>query len=149
MLEGTKILSFTHYLQGPSAAQVLADLGAEVVKVEAPKGAFERTWSGCNTYINGISVFFLLGNRNQTSIAVNLKSPEGRKIIYDLVKEYDVVIENFRAGVMESLGLGYEDLKRVNPKLIYCSCSGYGSSGPYVDAKKPGQDLLIQSMSGI
>lgn len=64
MLEGTKILSFTHYLQGPSAAQVLADLGAEVVKVEAPKGAFERTWSGCNTYINGVSVFFLLGNRN-------------------------------------------------------------------------------------
>ena len=149
MLEGTKILSFTHYLQGPSAAQVLADLGAEVVKVEAPKGAFERTWSGCNTYINGVSVFFLLGNRNQTSIAVNLKSPEGRKIIYDLVKEYDVVIENFRAGVMESLGLGYEDLKKVNPKMIYCSCSGYGSSGPYVDAKKPGQDLLIQSMSGM
>ena len=94
-------------------------------------------------------MFFLLGNRNQTAISINLKSPEGKKIIYELVKEYDVVIENFRAGVMEKLGLGYEDLRKVNPKLIYCSCSGYGSSGPYVDAKKPGQDLLIQSMSGL
>ena len=149
MLEGTKVLSFTHYMQGPSAAQVLADLGAEVVKVEAPKGAFERSWSGCNTYPGGVSMFFLLGNRNQTAISINLKSPEGKKIIYELVKEYDVVIENFRAGVMEKLGLGYEDLRKVNPKLIYCSCSGYGSSGPYVDAKKPGQDLLIQSMSGL
>ena len=73
----------------------MADLGAEVVKVEAPKGAFERTWSGCNTYINGVSVFFLLGNRNQTSIAVNLKSPEGRKIIYDLVKEYNQFYHDF------------------------------------------------------
>ncbi len=149
MLEGTKVLSFTHYMQGPSSAQVLADLGAEVVKVEAPKGAFERSWSGCNTYPGGVSMFFLLGNRNQTAISINLKSPEGKKIIYELVKEYDVVIENFRAGVMEKLGLGYEDLRKVNPKLIYCSCSGYGSSGPYVDAKKPGQDLLIQSMSGL
>ncbi len=147
MLEGVKVLSFTHYLQGPSAAQTLADLGAEVVKVEAPKGAYERSWSGCNTYPGGVSMFFLLGNRNQTSIAVNLKSPEGKEIIYKLVQEYDVVIENFRAGVMEKLGLGYEDLKKINPRVIYCSCSGYGSSGPYM--KKPGQDLLIQSMSGL
>lgn len=147
MLEGVKVLSFTHYLQGPSAAQTLADLGAEVVKVEAPKGAYERSWSGCNTYPGGVSMFFLLGNRNQTSIAINLKSQEGREIIYKLVQEYDVVIENFRAGVMEKLGLGYEDLRKVNPRVIYCSCSGYGSSGPYV--KKPGQDLLIQSMSGL
>lgn len=147
MLEGVKVLSFTHYLQGPSAAQTLADLGAEVVKVEATKGAYERSWSGCNTYPGGVSMFFLLGNRNQTSIAVNLKSPEGKEIICKLVQEYDVVIENFRAGVMEKLGLGYEDLKKINPRVIYCSCSGYGSSGPYV--KKPGQDLLIQSMSGL
>ena len=147
MLEGVKVLSFTHYLQGPSAAQILADLGADVVKVESPKGAYERSWSGCDTYPGGISMFFLLGNRNQTSIAVNLKSNEGIEIIRKLLKEYDVVIENFRAGVMEKLGLGYEDLKKINPAIIYCSCSGYGSSGPYV--KKPGQDLLIQSMSGL
>ena len=92
-------------------------------------------------------MFFLLGNRNQTSIAVDLKSKEGVEIIHKLLREYDVVIENFRAGVMEKLGLGYEDLKKINPGIIYCSCSGYGSSGPYV--KKPGQDLLIQSMSGL
>lgn len=147
MLEGVKVLSFTHYLQGPSAAQVLADLGADVVKVESPKGAYERSWSGCNTYPGGVSMFFLLGNRNQTSISVNLKSQEGKEIIRKLIMEYDVVIENFRAGVMDKLGLGYEDLKKINPSVIYCSCSGYGSSGPYV--KKPGQDLLIQSMSGL
>lgn len=147
MLKGVKVLSFTHYLQGPSAAQILADLGADVVKVESPKGAYERSWSGCNTYPGGVSMFFLLGNRNQTSIAVNLKSKEGIEIIHKLLREYDVVIENFRAGVMEKLGLGYEDLKKINPGVIYCSCSGYGSSGPYV--KKPGQDLLIQSMSGL
>ena len=147
MLEGVKVLSFTHYLQGPSAAQILADLGAEVVKVESPKGAYERSWSGCNTCPGGVSMFFLLGNRNQTSIAVDLKSKEGVEIIHKLLREYDVVIENFRAGVMEKLGLGYEDLKKINPGIIYCSCSGYGSSGPYV--KKPGQDLLIQSMSGL
>ena len=147
MLEGVKVLSFTHYLQGPSAAQILADLGAEVVKVESPKGAYERSWSGCNTYPGGVSMFFLLGNRNQTSIAVDLKSKEGIEIIHKLLQEYDVVIENFRAGVMDKLGLGYEDMRKINPGIIYCSCSGYGSSGPYV--KKPGQDLLIQSMSGL
>lgn len=147
MLEGTKVLSFTHYMQGPSAAQILADLGANVVKVEAPKGAFERSWSGCDTYPGGVSMFFLLANRNQTAISINLKSEEGRKIIYQLIEEYDVVIENFRAGVMEKLGLGYEELRKINPRIIYCSCSGYGSSGPYVN--KPGQDLLVQSMSGL
>lgn len=147
MLEGIKVLSFTHYLQGPSAAQILADLGADVVKVESIKGAYERGWSGCNTYKNGVSVFFLLGNRNQRAISVNLKSQEGKQVIRRLVSRYDVVIENFRPGVMDKLGLGYEELKKLNPRLIYCSCSGYGSSGPKV--KKPGQDLLIQSMSGL
>lgn len=147
MLKGIKILSFTHYLQGPSAAQTLADLGADVVKVEAPGGAYERGWSGCNAYKNGVSVFFLLANRNQRGIAIDLKKEKGKEIIGKLIQEYDVVIENFRPGVMEKLGLGYEDLRKINPRIIYCSCSGYGSSGPKV--KKPGQDLLIQSMSGL
>ena len=147
MLEGVKVLSFTHYLQGPSAAQALADLGADVVKVESPKGAYERHWSGCNTYKNGVSVFFLLANRNQRAIAIDLKSEKGREIIKRLVQEYDVVIENSRPGVMDKLRLGYKALKEVNPRIIYCSCSGYGSSGP--NLKKPGQDLLIQSMSGL
>lgn len=147
MLNGVKVLSFTHYLQGPSAAQTLADLGADVVKVESPKGAYERGWSGCNTYKNGVSVFFLLANRNQRAISIDLKSEKGKAIILKLILEYDVIIENFRPGVMDKLGLGYEQLKAVNPGLIYCSCSGYGSSGPKL--KKPGQDLLIQSMSGL
>lgn len=147
MLSGIKVLSFTHYLQGPSAAQTLADLGADVVKVESPKGAYERSWSGCNTYKNGVSVFFLLANRNQRAISIDLKNPKGIEIIYKIIQEYDVVIENFRPGVMDKLGLGYEQLRKINPKIIYCSCSGYGSSGP--NLKKPGQDLLIQSMSGL
>lgn len=147
MLEGVKILAFTHYLQGPSAAQTLADLGADVVKVESCKGAYERGWSGCNTYKNGMSMFFLLAGRNQRAMAIDLKSEEGKDIIYKLIRTYDVVIENFRPGVMDRLGLGYEKLKEINPKIIFCSCTGYGSSGPKV--KKPGQDLLIQSMSGL
>ena len=147
MLEGVKVLSFTHYLQGPSAAQQLADLGADVIKVESLKGAYERGWSGCNTYKNGVSVFYMMANRNQRAMSLDLKSEEGKAVIYKLIREYDVVIENFRPGVMDRLGLGYEDLKKINPRIIYCSCTGYGSSGPYW--KKPGQDLLIQSMSGM
>lgn len=149
MLEGIKVLNFTHYLQGPSCAQTLADLGADVVKVESVKGAYERGWSGCNAYKNGVSVFFLLANRNERDLSIDLKNPETKEIIYDLVTNYgyDVIIENFRPGVMDKLGLGYEALKEKNPRVIYCSCTGYGSSGPYL--KKPGQDLLIQSMSGL
>ena len=115
MLEGVKVLSFTHYLQGPSAAQTLADLGADVVKIEACKGAYERTWSGCNTYKNGVSVFYLMANRNQRDLAIDLKSEEGREAIYTLVRDkgYDVIIENFRPGVMDKLGLGYEKLKEI------------------------------------
>ena len=149
MLEGIKVLSFTHYLQGPSAAQALADLGADVVKIEACKGAYERGWSGCNTYKNGVSVFYLMANRNQRDLAIDLKSEEGRETIYTLIRDkgYDVIIENFRPGVMDKLGLGYEKLKEINPRVVYCSCTGYGSAGP--KAKKPGQDLLLQGMSGL
>ncbi|MDR1827427.1 MAG: CoA transferase, partial [Methylobacteriaceae bacterium] len=147
MIEGVKVLAFTHYLQGPSAAQTLADLGADVIKIESPNGAYERHWSGCNAYKNGVSVFFMLANRNQRDIALDLKSPEGKQIIYDLVKVYDVVIENFKVGVMDKLGLGYEELRKINPGIIYCSCTGYGSAGPM--AREPGQDLLAQSLSGL
>ena len=149
MLEGVKILSFTHYLQGPSCAQALADLGADVVKVESVKGAYERGWSGCNTYKEGVSVFFLMANRNQRGIALNLKTKEGKTVIYKLIKEqgYDVIIENFRPGVMDKLGLGYDKLKELSQRIIYCSCTGYGSSGP--KAEKPGQDLLLQGASGL
>ncbi|MCI8809718.1 MAG: CoA transferase [Oscillibacter sp.] len=147
MLENLKILAFTHYLQGPSSAQIFGDLGADVLKIESPKGAFERSWSGPKAFVNGVSVFFLLANRNMRSAAINLKAPEGREVIEKLVKDYDIVIENFRPGVLDKLGFGYEALKEINPRVIYCSLSGFGSSGPYKN--RPGQDVLAQSMGGI
>ncbi len=147
MLESVKVLSFTHYLQGPSAAQALAYLGADVVKIESSKGAFERSWSGANSFMGDVSVYFLTVDRNQRSISIDLKAEEGKEIIRKLVKGADVLIENFRPGVMERLGFGYEALKKINPRLIYCSCTGFGCSGPY--EKKPGQDLLAQAMTGL
>lgn len=147
MLSRLKILSFTHWLQGPSATQFLSDVGADVIKIEPPRGAWERQWSGCDVYSNGVSVFFLLANRNQRAVAIDLKAEEGRKIIHDLVREYDIVIENFKPGVMDKLGLGYESLKKINPRVIFCSCTGYGATGPM--AEVPGQDLLAQSFSGL
>lgn len=147
MLEGVKVLSFTHYLQGPSTAQMLADLGADVKKIESPGGNFERHWSGFDAYINEVSVFFMLGNRNSRSIAIDLRTEAGKELIYKFIEDTDVVVENFRPGVMERLGFGYEKLKELRPSLVYCSCTGYGSDGPYRD--RPGQDLLLQSMSGM
>jgi crotonobetainyl-CoA:carnitine CoA-transferase CaiB-like acyl-CoA transferase len=147
MLGGIKVLSFTHYLQGPSAVQMLADLGADVTKIESPKGAYERHWSGFDTYANGVSIFFLMANRNQKSLSIDIRSSEGKEVICRMVKDCDVVVENFRPGVMERLGFGYAELRQINPSLVYCSCTGYGSSGPYLE--RPGQDLLIQGMSGL
>jgi crotonobetainyl-CoA:carnitine CoA-transferase CaiB-like acyl-CoA transferase len=147
MLNGVKVLSFTHFLQGPSAVQVLADLGADVVKIEPTKGAWERHWSGAEAFLNGESVFFLLSGRNQRSLSVNLRSEEGKEIIWRLIHNADVIVENYRPGVMERLGFGYEQVSKENPEIIYCSLSGYGSTGPGRD--RPGQDLLAQAMSGL
>ena len=147
MFEGIKVLSFTHFLQGPSAVQMLADLGADVIKIEPPKGAFERHWAGFDSFIEGVSVFFMLGNRNQRSLSIDLRTDAAKEIVLRMVREADVLIENYRPGVMKRLGFDYETLKAVNPRLIYCSCTGYGSDGPYLE--RPGQDLLLQCMSGI
>jgi crotonobetainyl-CoA:carnitine CoA-transferase CaiB-like acyl-CoA transferase len=147
MLDGLRVVSFTHFLQGPSATQLLADLGADVIKIEPPTGAFERSWSGPDAYLGGESVFFLLGNRNVRSLAVDLKDPEWVQVVLRLTDEADVVIESFRPGVMDRLGLGWDDLRSRNPRLIYCSLSGFGGDGPYKD--RPGQDVLLQSMSGL
>lgn len=147
MLDGIQVVSFTHFLQGPSATQLLADLGARVVKVEPPGGAFERSWSGPDAYLNGESVFFLLGNRNAESLVVDLKDGEWLEVVLRLIDEADVLIESFRPGVMDRLGLGWNRLRKTNSRLVYCSLSGYGSDGPYRD--RPGQDVLLQSMSGI
>ncbi|MEW9583759.1 CaiB/BaiF CoA transferase family protein [Paraburkholderia sp. DGU8] len=147
MLEGIKVLSFTHFLQGPAAVQMLADVGADVIKIEPPGGAFERSWTGFDAYVEGVSVFFLLGNRNQRSISLDLRDERAREIVWRLIKEADVLIENYRPGVLQRMGFGYDDVREVNPRLVYCSCTGYGSSGPYL--KRPGQDLLLQAISGM
>lgn len=147
MLKDIQLLSFTHFLQGPSAVQILGDLGADVIKIENVNGAFERQWAGAEAFLHSESVFFLLAGRNQRSLSIDLKDEAGKAIIWDLMKQTDVIVENFRPGVMDRLGFGYEAVSEFNPGIVYCSCSGFGSSGPYKD--RPGQDLLIQSMSGL
>jgi crotonobetainyl-CoA:carnitine CoA-transferase CaiB-like acyl-CoA transferase len=147
LLNGIKIVSFCHFLQGPAADQYLADMGADVIKVEPLTGAYERAWSGADVYIEGVSGFYLCANRNKRSIAIDLKSPAGKEVARKLIKEADVVLENFRPGVFARLGFDDEELKRLNPTLIFASASGFGSSGPMLG--KPGQDLLVQARSGL
>ncbi|MEX3953363.1 CaiB/BaiF CoA transferase family protein [Paraburkholderia sp. EG287A] len=147
VLEGLRVLSFCHYLQGPAAGQYLADMGADVVKVEPPSGAFERHWAGADTFVKDVSAFYLCGNRNKRSLAIDVKQPEGREIVLRLARDFDVVLENFRPGVMDRLGLGYEDIRKVKPDIIYASASGFGTSGP--DRDRPGQDLLVQARTGL
>jgi crotonobetainyl-CoA:carnitine CoA-transferase CaiB-like acyl-CoA transferase len=147
MLGNMRVVSFCHYLQGPAATQYLADMGAEVVKVEPPKGAFERQWSGANTYVGDVSAFYLCANRNKRSLAIDLKHPKAREVIYRLIERADVVVENFRPGVLERLGFGYAEVRARKPDIIYASSTGFGSSGPEV--AKPGQDILIQARSGL
>jgi crotonobetainyl-CoA:carnitine CoA-transferase CaiB-like acyl-CoA transferase len=147
MLKGVKVLSFTHFLQGPSAVQILADLGADVVKIEPHKGAWERHWSGAEAYLNGVSVFFLLSGRNQRSLGLDLRSERAKEVVWRLIRDSDVIVENYRPGAMERLGFGYEEVSEKKPELVYCSLSGYGTDGPY--RERAGQDLLSQAMSGL
>jgi crotonobetainyl-CoA:carnitine CoA-transferase CaiB-like acyl-CoA transferase len=147
VLDGMRVVSFCHYLQGPAAAQYLADMGAEVIKIEPPRGAYERDWSGAKTYVDGISAFYLCANRNKRSLAVDLKHPDAKAVVERLLTSADVVMENFRPGVMERLGFGYERIKALKPDIIYASATGFGPSGPMV--ARPGQDLLIQAYSGL
>jgi len=146
-LSGIRIAAFTQFLLGPAAVQHLADLGADVIKVEAVNGAWERHWAGADTFFNGVSTFFMLANRNQRSIALDLKSDLGREAALRLIATSDVVVSNFRPGAMERLGLGYEAAKAARPEIIYASASGYGSDSP--SRNLPGQDLLIQALSGV
>lgn len=148
-LSDVRILDFSHLLQGPFATQLLADFGADVIKIERPgSGDMFRSLTFQNKWVGGSeSPNYLAWNRNKRSLALNLKSPEAREIIMELAKEADVVVQNFRPGVMARLGYGYEDFNAVNPRIIYCSGSGYGEDGPYVS--RPGQDMLIQGLTGI
>ena len=147
LLKGIRVVSFNHFLLGPMGIQALGDLGADVISVESADGAWQRHWAGGDIWHDGQSALHLCANRNKRSVAIDLKSAKGREIALRLVDSADVVAENFRPGVMEKLGLGYEALKTRKPGLIYASASGYGPDGPYVE--KPGQDLLAQALFGM
>jgi len=145
-LNGVRVLDLSRVFAGPLCGQVLADFGAEVVKVEHPgRGDDTRDWGMRigkteTTYYNSM-------NRNKRSITVDLQTPEGQKLIHDLLPQFDVVIQNFKTGGADKLGLGYPQLKALKPDLIYCSVAGYNSSGP--EAKRPGYDLVIQGEAGL
>jgi crotonobetainyl-CoA:carnitine CoA-transferase CaiB-like acyl-CoA transferase len=148
-LTGVTILDFSHLLQGPFATQLLADMGADVIKIErAGAGDLFRSMTFFAKWVGGSeSPNFLAWNRNKRSIALNLKSRKVQAILMDMAKKADVVVQNFRPGVLDRLGYGYEDFKAVNPAIIYCSGSGYGEEGPYLD--RPGQDMLVQGLVGL
>ncbi len=143
--EGIRIIDFTQMEQGPVGTQVLADYGAEVIKIERiDTGDIGR---GDRPQVKGVSTFFAAYNRNKKSLSVDLKTPEGKEIICALVKVSDIVASNFRPGVMDRLGFGWEELSRINPRIICAYASGYGQSGPYKDRR--GQDLAAQAMGGL
>src|SRR5579872_4171148 len=124
-LSGTKVLDFSQVLSGPYCTQLLADLGAEVIKIEPPSGDSTREWGP--PFIGPLSAYFTSLNRNKKSVKLDLsKKPIGTEVALTLAKQCDVLVENFRPGVMSKLGLGYEVVKKLNPKIIYCSISGYG-----------------------
>ena len=147
-LEGLTVLEFSQYLSGPSAALRLADLGARVIKIEKPKGGDAgRKLAIKNLWADDSSLLFHTINRNKESFTADLKNADDILIIKQLIKKTDVLIHNFRPGVMDKLGLGYTTAKEINPKIIYAKISGYGKEGPW--KTKPGQDLLLQSMTGL
>jgi crotonobetainyl-CoA:carnitine CoA-transferase CaiB-like acyl-CoA transferase len=145
-LAGTTVLDLSRVLAGPYCGLMLADMGADVIKVENPDGGDDSRALSEPSY-RGVSTYFLTVNRNKRSVALDLKAPSGREAFLRLVAKADVVLENFRTGVMERLGLGYEALKAARPSLIYCAISGYGRSGPNVEV--PGYDPIAQAESGL
>jgi CoA:oxalate CoA-transferase len=148
LLEGIVVLDFSQYLAGPVSALRLADLGARVIKIEKPNaGDGSRQLTLSNLRVDGESTVFQSMNRNKESYAANLKDPSDLAKVKRLIQQADVIIENFRPGAMEKLGLDYESVKALNPGMIYGSITGYGVEGPWKN--KPGQDLLVQSMSGL
>ncbi|MCF6094948.1 CoA transferase [Microaerobacter geothermalis] len=145
-LTGVKVLDLTRVLAGPFCTMMLGDLGADVIKVEAPGGSDDtRGWGP--PYTGGESAYYLCTNRNKRGITLNLKSEEGRAIVKKMAATSDVLIQNFKVGTMEKWGLGYEDLKKINSGLVYCSISGFGHEGPYQHL--PGYDYIVQAMGGM
>ena len=146
LLEGMKVLDLSRVLAGPYTAMMLADMGAEVLKIELP-GVGDDSRQSAPIIANGESAYYINLNRNKRGITLNLKAEKGKEIFRKLVSEYDVVIENYRPGVMEKLGLGYDELQKINPSVIYASISGFGHYGPY--SKRAGYDIIAQAMSGL
>lgn len=145
LLAGVKVLDLTRVLAGPYCGMMLADMGAEVIKIEMPgKGDDARRNA---PIVNGESAYYMNLNRNKRGMTLNLKSEEGKKIFREMVKKSDIVLENYRPGVMEKLGLGYEDLRKINPAIVYGAVSGFGHYGPY--SKRAGYDIIGQAMSGL
>lgn len=147
LLRGIRVLSFNHFLMGPVGVQFLADLGADVIAIEPPEGAFQRKWGGADKRVDGQTMLLLTGNRNKRSLTLDLKKPDAIEIARKLIARSDVVAENFRPGVLDKLGLGFDAARTIKPDIIYASASGYGADGPYVN--RPGQDLLVQALSGL
>jgi crotonobetainyl-CoA:carnitine CoA-transferase CaiB-like acyl-CoA transferase len=147
-LEGLTVLEFAQYMSGPSAGLRLADLGARVIKIERPKsGEGGRQIAIKNLFVDGDSLVFHTINRNKESFAADLKKPEDLAAVKRLIARSDVVTHNFRPGVMEKVGLDWESVRQLNPRIVYGEVTGYGQEGPWKD--KPGQDLLLQSLSGL
>lgn len=144
-LSGIKVLDLTQAMAGPMATMTLGDLGAEIIKVEPISGDQTRAWAP--PYMNGMSSYFLSANRNKKSIALDLKSQEGRSILKNLASSCDILVENFRPGTMDKFGLSYDEAKKLNPGIIYCSISGYGQGG--ISRDWPGYDLTVLAYSGL
>jgi crotonobetainyl-CoA:carnitine CoA-transferase CaiB-like acyl-CoA transferase len=145
-LGGVRVLDFSHVFQGPVATQLLADFGADVIKIERPgTGDWSRSWG---PYLDGVSLPFASLNRNKRSLSVDVKSAAGRQIVLKLAQTADVLVHNFRPGVMDKLGLGYPALKALNPRLVYAYSSGWGDHGPYVERGRAGHDLLARAEAG-
>lgn len=145
-LAGLRIIDFSHVYQGPVGTQILADFGADVIKVERPgTGDWSRAWG---PFVKEVSLPFANLNRNKRSLTVDLKSEEGRELVARLLADADVLVHNFRTGAMEKLGMGYDTLAAANPRLIYASSGGWGDHGPYVDRNRPGHDMMARAEAG-
>ncbi len=144
-LQGIRVLDLSRVLAGPYCTMVLGDLGADVIKVEPPEGDETRGWGP--PFAGGESAYYLCVNRNKRGIVINLKTDEGKKVLRDLALQSDVLVENFRPGTLEKFGLDFETLHELNPKLIYCSITGFGQTGSMKD--KPGYDFMIQALGGL
>lgn len=144
-LKGVRVVELAHIMAGPVCGLMLADMGADVIKVEKPTGDDSRRF--VPPEINGEAAAYMMMNRNKRGISLNLKDPAAVEILRKLLAKADVVVENYRTGTMQKLGLAYEDLAKINPKLIYCEISGFGRTGPY--AERGGFDLIAQGMSGL